>query len=117
MLYLKYYAVLSFVIGAIYTIWIIYLNWERVEEKKDSELFLNRKAREGHLQKEVYPDRTVYYRKTNSGDSAVITVEVINKLKEKYKSVYVLMLFVVGTVSMAIEWPKILYHLVKEKPK
>ncbi len=116
MLYVKLYVALSVCIGIIYATCMLYFKRQRIyEEEGVSERLLDENVKKGHIQKEIFGDRKVYFERDFIGEKVIKTTEVVEEMQTNYRKLYLLLVFIVGTVLIAIRWPKELYDFIKEK--
>lgn len=112
--YLKLYWELSVIIGIISTLYTVVFKKDFVlQEKGSQELYLNSAVAKGHLQKETYDTREVYYRKNLVGEAGLSSIHNISQLKKNKSEIYLLLFFISGTVYVTLLWPKILVDLLK----
>jgi hypothetical protein len=112
------YVALSLVIGVVSGMFIYFrIRFADPEEfQKNLEHanndFLEELSQKGHLQKEVYGERTVYYEKDVLGSAANLNREAIRESTQKNPRRIALFMSMVAVVCMAVAWPKLLYdHL------
>ena len=107
MKYLWLYIVTSVVIGLVQTVYVLYNRRPTKEtflQAKDR--FLDEKVEEGHLQKEAYGERNVYYRNNMIGEASIRGAETVEKLLKENYLLYTIFLLIIGTVLLAVTWPK-----------
>ena len=112
-LIIRYYAIISIGIGLVFATIVLWKKRREISSKtsfpRAENLFMEENIKKGHIQKEVYGTRVVYQEKTLYGESSVKTVEFLRNFQENRPKIYVAVLFIVGTISTAIAWPKMLY--------
>ena len=116
--YLVLYLVFSLTVGLLGAGIILFRKRRLINDeesnKKAGELYLDRKVEEGHLQKAVLPDRNVYHENDLKGELSVKSVEDINSFSREHPMLYTLILFVVGSIHLAVTWPRQLLIMVSK---
>jgi len=73
---------------------------------------LDEQVEKGHVQKEEYGERKVYYQKDLWGKLVIESGDDLKTLRSKHETTFLLLTFVVGTVILTITWPKVIYDLI-----
>jgi hypothetical protein len=118
------YVVVSLVIGA-FSGTRLYFKIRSIdpeEFQKDLECannnLLDELSQRGHVQKEVYGERTVYYEKNVLGRAANSNQDVIRGSVQKNPRRMALFMSMAGVIYIAIAWPKVLCaHLFASSSK
>ena len=105
----QWYLALSFVIGLVWATYEWFYCYDKGSRPEESDHDIEDAIEKGHIQREVFGDRTLLHPKDEEGHLLMEATNFTSYLEHKQKTLF----FIIGVFYCTVAWPYELYNYAR----